>query len=372
MAPFSRLLTLLSLLQARRDWPAQVLADRLGISDRTVRRDVDRLRDLGYRIQSVKGPAGGYRLEAGSNLPPLLFVDDQAVVLAVALQTVGLSGTGFEEPAARALATVRQVMPGRLRHRIDALQVATVPEQRGVDEKPVDPAVLVALGSAVRSREVLRFDYAAARSVQAGAPQPLPTPVSVPGGTLPPPRRAEPHHLVARSGRWYLVAWDLDRADWRIFRADRITPLTHTGPRFEPRNLPGGDVRTFVSGRFRGSNGTSLSWPCTGEAVLALPAHDVAPYLADGIVEELPGDRCRVVLGAWSWVALAATLARFDAEIEVVGPPHLAQAFATLARRFTAVASGAAANRLPDLCPEDTTAPAAASPDTTAPTAARA
>jgi predicted DNA-binding transcriptional regulator YafY len=313
------MLTLLSLLQVRRDWPAQVLAERMNISDRTVRRDVDRLRELGYRIQAIKGPDGGYRLDAGSELPPLLFDDDQAVVLAVALQTVGVAGTGFEEPASRALATVRQVMPARLRHRIDALRITAVPESRGVNDLPVDTDVLVAIGAAVRLREVLRFDYATDRPAA--------------DGTLRPPRRVEPHHLVTRGGRWYLVAWDLDKDDWRIYRADKIAPRTHTGPRFEPRGLPGGDVRTFVSGRFKGSNGVNV-WPCNGEVILDLPAREVSPYVGDGVVEELPGGRCRLFVGAWSWAGLAATIGRFDANVEVVGPPELAEAFTVLARRF--------------------------------------
>ena len=313
------MLTLLSLLQAPRDWPARLLAERLSISDRTVRRDVDRLRELGYRIRAIKGPDGGYRLDAGSELPPLLFDDDQAIVLAVALQTVGVAGTGFEEPASRALATVRQVMPARLRHRIDALRVTAVPESRGANEQPVDTDVLVAIGAAVRTREVLRFDYATDRP---GA-----------DGPLRPPRRVEPHNLVTRSGRWYLVAWDLDREDWRIYSADRITPRTHPGPRFEPRDLPGGDVRAFVAGRFKGSSGADV-WPCNGEVILDLSARDVFPYVDDGVVEELPDGRCRVFLGAWSWASLAATIGRFDADVEVVGPPELADAFTALARRF--------------------------------------
>jgi predicted DNA-binding transcriptional regulator YafY len=321
MATSSRMLTMLSLLQARRDWPAQLLAERLNISDRTVRRDVDRLRELGYRIRAIKGPDGGYRLDAGSELPPLLFDDDQAIVLAVALQTVGLAGTGFDEPAARALATVRQVMPARLRHRIDALRVTAVPDSRAADEHPVTTDVLVALGTAVRRREVLRFDYASDRP-DADA-------------VLRPPRRVEPHHLVTRSGRWYLVAWDLDRQDWRTFRADRMVPRTHTGPTFEPREVPGGNVHTFVAGRFKGSDGGDV-WPCNGEVILNLAARGVAPYVGDGVVEELPDGRCRVFLGAWSWAGLAATIGRFDADVEVVGPPDLAEAFSILGRRFTA------------------------------------
>src|SRR4051812_46537791 len=135
----ARMLMLLSLLQTRRDWPGRVLAERLEVTPRTVRRDVDRLRALGYRVRAIKGPDGGYRLDAGSELPPLLFDDDQAVALAVALQTAAGSGAGVEEAAARALATVRQVLPARLRHRIDLLRVTTVPPATPV----VEPAVLL-------------------------------------------------------------------------------------------------------------------------------------------------------------------------------------------------------------------------------------
>ncbi|MGI5271797.1 helix-turn-helix transcriptional regulator [Nonomuraea sp. CA-218870] len=316
----ARLLALLSLLQARRDWPGALLARRLDVSPRTVRRDVDRLRELGYPIVAVKGPDGGYRLDAGKDLPPLLFDDEQAVALAIALQIATISGAGIEEAAARALTTVRQVMPARLRHRVDTLQITAV-------ERPapqVDSRVLLALSAAVHAHEVLRFDYASAPAASSAAGDG-------------PPRRVEPHHLVTWGGRWYLVAWDLGRRDWRIFRADRITPRTPAGPRFTPRELPGGDVAAYVTSRFRGSG--SGDWPCRGEVILGLPAADVSRYVRDGVVEELGPDRCRLVLGSWSWPGLAADLGRFDAPIEVVGPPELKDAFARLARRFAAAAT---------------------------------
>ncbi|MFJ8791788.1 helix-turn-helix transcriptional regulator [Streptomyces sp. NPDC102462] len=320
----ARLLSLLSLLQARRDWPGQLLAERLEVSPRTVRRDIDRLRELGYPIVAAKGPDGGYRLGAGSRLPPLLFDDDQAVALAVALRTAAATGAGIEEAAARALNTVRQVMPARLRHRVDALEVTAV-ERAGARPHPqVDPQVLVALSAAVRDREVLRFDY---------------SPVFAPGadGTgraVAPPRRAEPHHLVTWGARWYLVAWDLDRDDWRTFRVDRMAPRTPTGPRFTPREVPGGDVAAFVAGRFQGFDGSG-GWPCRGEVILDLPASVVSAYSRDGIVEELGPHRCRLLLGAWSWVGLATAIGRFDADIQVIGPPELRDAFTLLAHRYT-------------------------------------
>jgi biotin operon repressor len=303
-----RLLSLLSLLQARRDWPGPLLADRLGVTPRTVRRDVDRLRELGYPVRAMKGPEGGYRLDPGADLPPLLFDDGQAVAIAVALQLAVTSGADIGDDAARALATVRQVMPVRLRHRIDAVPVTAV--EQGGARPQVDPAVLIAVGAAVRAREILRFDYGAAI------------------------RRAEPHHLITRAGRWYLVGWDLDRADWRTYRADRITPRVPGGPRFAPREVPGGDLAAFVNARFRGSDPGSTGWPCQGEVLLDRPAAEVSAFAGDGIVEEIGPGRCRLILGSWSWIGLAAALGRFDADFEIVGPAELRAAAARLARRY--------------------------------------
>ena len=312
-----RLLSLLSLLQARRDWPGQLLAERLKVTPRTVRRDIDRLRALGYPVVAVKGRDGGYRLEAGAEVPPLLFDDDQAVAVTVALQLAAGSGADIGDAATRALATMRQVMPARLRHRVDGVQVTVV--ERGAERaaEKVDSAVLLGLSAAVRAREVLRFDYESEE----------------PDGFRP-PRRVEPHHLINRAGRWYLVCWDLGRDDWRIFRADRMTLKTPTGPRFTPRELPGGDVAAFVNARFKGAAGGRDAWPCQGEAVVDLPAAEVAPFAGDGVVEPLGADRCRIVAGAWSWVGLAASLGRFDAAVHIVGPVELRNAALLLARRY--------------------------------------
>ncbi|MQY30834.1 helix-turn-helix transcriptional regulator [Nocardia aurantia] len=315
----ARLLALLSLLQARRDWPGTLLAERLAVSPRTVRRDVDRLRELGYPIAAVKGPDGGYRLGAGAELPPLLFDDDQAVAVTVALRLAATAGAGIEEAAVRALNTIRQVLPARLRHRVDALRITAVGDAA---TPAVDPDVLVAIGAAVHAREVLRFDYG---------------PTGDPGEAIA-PRRVEPHHLVTRDGRWYLIGWDPDRDDWRVFRADRIGLRTPNGPRFTPRDLPGGDVAAFVTGRFRGSD--TPGWPCRGEVVLRRPAADVSPFVHDGLVEALGPDRCRLITGSWSWIALAAAIGRFDTDFEIVGPPELRAASATLARRHAAAAQG--------------------------------
>jgi predicted DNA-binding transcriptional regulator YafY len=308
----SRMLALLSLLQTPRDWPGHVLAERLEVSPRTVRRDVDRLRELGYRIGAIKGPDGGYRLAAGSELPPLLFDDDQAVAIAVALQTVRSSGVDIEEGAARALATVRQVMPSRLRHRVDGIRFT------GTESTTrVDPAVLEAASAAVRDRQVLRFDYGSDHDR--------------------PARRTEPHAVVAREGRWYLLAWDREAEDWRTFRLDRMHPRIPTGPSFTPRPLPAADAQTYLAARAKGST-TEDRWPCVGEVVIALPAREVAPWVGEDELEELPDGSCRVTVGSWSWVGVLASVARFDAPFTVLGPPALREAAGMLAGRFAEAA----------------------------------
>jgi predicted DNA-binding transcriptional regulator YafY len=216
-------------------------------------------------------------------------------------------------------------MPGRLRRRVDAVVVVGMP-RAGAPQ--TDTAVLLAVTNAARAREQLRFDYRPAVLDPGEAADRL-------------PRRVEPHHVLNRGGRWYLLAWDLDRNDWRTFRIDRITPRSPTGPRFEPRAVPGGDVATFVAARFRGNADPTAGegWPCEGTVILHVPASEVAPYLTEGSVEPLELDRCRLTMGAWSWAGLAASIARTDADIEVVEPPELAQAFAELARRATAAAA---------------------------------
>lgn len=312
------MLKLLSLLQARRDWPGPLLAERLEVSDRTLRRDVDHLRQLGYRINAIKGPDGGYRLDAGSELPPLLFDDDQAIALAIALQVAAASGVADGEAALRALSTVRQVMPSRLRHRIDSVAFTALPTASVM----VKPEILIDVNAAVRARETLRFDYVS---------------VGYSGETEPSRKRTEPHHIVFSGGRWYLVAWDLDIEEWSVFRVDRITPRIPTGPRFTPRTVPGGDVHDFLAARFKGSERANI-WPCTGTVVLDLPAHAVAPFVPDGTVDDIGPGRCRLTIGSWSWVALAASIARFDAAITQVTPSELADAFGVLSVRLGAAA----------------------------------
>ncbi|WP_264031388.1 helix-turn-helix transcriptional regulator [Cellulosimicrobium sp. SH8] len=330
-----RLLRLLSLLQARRDWPGPALAERLDVSPRTVRRDVDRLRELGYPVRATKGPDGGYRLDAGADVPPLLFDDEQAVAVAIALRTGALPGV--EDAAARALATIRQVMPARLRTRIDALEVTAVPGRRERSLPAVRPDVLVAVGTAASERRVLRFDY------DGGTGEVLRAPGSGAGEGFRAPRRVEPHHVVTWGGRWYLVAWDLDRDDWRTFRIDRMAPREGVGARFERRALPAPDVATFIAERF-----TQPVMPVRGTVELELDAAVVAAWAGSGALVEAVGEgRCRLTAGSWSWGGLAGWFGIFDAPFTVVGPEDLRAAVARLAARATAAAAPAAAGRPP-------------------------
>src|SRR5215213_7208651 len=198
----SRLLTLLSLLQGRRDWPGGELAERLEVSGRTVRRDVERLRGLGYPVESLTGPAGGYRLRAGAAMPPLLLDDDEAIAIAVGLRTAArASVTGIEETAVRALVKLEQVLPSHLRRRVRALQAATTTVPTG--GPTVDPQCLTVLAAACRDHERVRFAYSGRDGAESR-------------------REVEPHSLVNVGRRWYLVAWDRRREDWRTFRVDRI------------------------------------------------------------------------------------------------------------------------------------------------------
>src|SRR5207248_10682 len=208
----SRLLALLSLLQARRDWPGTKLADRLEVSARTVRRDIDRLRRLGYPVESLTGPAGGYRLRAGSAMPPLLLDDEEAIAIAVGLRTAARSNvTGIDETAVRALVKLEQVLPAHLRRRVSALGAATWTLPAG--GPTVDPRHLTEIAAACRDHECLRFGYQRRDGTESR-------------------RDTEPHALVNQGRRWYLVAWDRAREDWRTFRVDRMTKPAATGARF--------------------------------------------------------------------------------------------------------------------------------------------
>ncbi|MGW5400963.1 helix-turn-helix transcriptional regulator [Streptomyces sp. NPDC003952] len=246
----ARLLSLLSLLQTPREWPGSELAERLRVSARTIRRDIDRLRELGYPVEATLGAEGGYRLVAGAAMPPLVLDDEEAVAIAVGLRAgAGHAIEGVEEASVRALAKLEQVLPGRLRRRVGALQSATVAVTRG-DGASVDPRTLTAIASAVAGPERLRFAY---RDREGTASR----------------RLVEPYRLVSTGSRWYLVAYDMEREDWRTFRVDRVSEPSATGVRFAPRELPM-DAEEFVRRGLRGGE-TTYTVDVTFEGSAGLP-----------------------------------------------------------------------------------------------------
>jgi predicted DNA-binding transcriptional regulator YafY len=308
----ARLLTLLSLLQTPREWPGSELARRLGVSLRTVRRDVDRLRDLGYPVEASMGVLGGYRLVAGTAMPPLLLDDDEAVAIAVGLRTAaGQAVTGIDEAAVRALAKLEQVLPSRLRHRVGALGAATVPAPDAY-ATPVDPAHLTAIAAAIANRERVRLRYTAADG--AGSR-----------------RHVEPHRLVCAGRRWYLVAYDLDRDGWRIFRVDRIDAPQPTGARVTPRELPAPDAAAYVTEKMY-----SLVPVHSAVATLHAPIDEVRGRIGDGPsdLEPIDAGRCRLRSHTDTLEWLAFALLRLGCEFEVHEPPELREHLRALGERL--------------------------------------
>ncbi|WP_246148111.1 helix-turn-helix transcriptional regulator [Nonomuraea turkmeniaca] len=318
--PAARLLRLLSLLQSRTDWPGPELADRLGVSTRTIRSDIERLRDLGYPVSATSGTAGGYRLGPGARLPPLLLDDEEAVAVAVGLRTAAAQTVGgIEETSLRALAKLEQVLPARLRPRLAALTAYTVPVPGG--GPPVDSGVLATLASACRDRRRLRFDY-----------------LDHDGNAT--VRDTEPHRLVSTGRRWYLVAWDVDRDDWRTFRIDRLTPRTPMGPSFPSRWMPPGDAIDFVT-----KGVASTLGPCRTVATVRAPASAVSERVPPvARVEHLDDERCLLHIGAATPLTLAVYLAALGLPFTVDGPAELLAALRQVARHCTgAVPDGGAA-----------------------------
>ncbi len=298
----TRILRLLSLLQSRRYWSGGELADRLEVSSRTLRRDIDRLRDLGYPVEARRGVDGGYQLAAGAVLPPLLLDDEEAVAIGVGMHTAIQAGTvtGIEESSVRALSKVIQVMPSRLRRRIDALAAMTVPASWPESANSVAAHVLVALAQACRDGERLEFAYTA----RTGEP-------SI--------REVDPHRLVLMGRRWYLVAWDLTRFDWRTFRLDRLQEPKATGARAIPRRLPTEDAAEFVR-----SSIESVPQRHRVEVFIHATAATVRERIGPwGILEDVGPKRCRFEMSADSldWPTLA--LGKAAAEFEVSSPPEL-------------------------------------------------
>ena len=310
----ARLLRLLSLLQTRPNWSGAELADRLGMSDRTIRRDIERLRDLGYPVHAARGVAG-YRLGAGAALPPLLLDDDEAVAVAVGLRTAAAGIRGIEEASLGALTKLEQLLPSRLRRRVNAVQASTLPVPGDGAGPRVDPAVLAMLAGACRDRERLHMAYRDHH------------------GSL--GRRAvEPYRLVSWGRRWYLVAWDLDREGWRILRIDRVEPttVTPTGQRFTPRELPeGGDLAAYVSRRV-----SAAAWRYHARVRVHAPAEEIRRRIpaAAGVVEAVDEGTCLLRTGADTLETLAVYLGMLGADFKVDEPPELVAHLRDLADRY--------------------------------------
>lgn len=316
----ARLLQLLSLLQTPREWPGSELADRLQVSRRTVRRDVDRLRDLGYPVHATMGADGGYRLVAGKALPPLVLDDEEAVAIAVGLRAgAGHAVDGIEEASVRALAKLEQVLPSRLRHRVNTLGAATssLVYGGGGDGASIAPETLTVLASATSGHERLRFSYEAADGARTR-------------------RLTEPYRLISAGRRWYLVAYDLDRDDWRTFRVDRVGDPFATGARFAPREVPTGDTAEFMRATvWRAAPSFEL------DVTFDAPAAEVARRLPPsfGTPEATGADSCRLhstVQDSLEWAAMRLAMAGVDFTVQ--GPAELAEQVGKLGRRLTRAA----------------------------------
>lgn len=322
----ARLLKLLSLLQTPREWPGGELAERLDVSPRTIRRDVDRLRDLGYPVEASRGSVGGYRLVAGAAMPPLLLDDEEAVAIAVGLRAgAGHAIEGVDEASVRALAKLEQVLPSRLRHRVSVLQNATVPLTRG-DGATIDPRTLTTLASAATGRERLRFAYRSGDGTRTK-------------------RQVEPYRLVSTGQRWYLVAYDLGREDWRTFRVDRVGEPYATGARFAPRPLPaegaGSDARSEDAAKFLARSMRRMKPELCLDVWFEAPAEFVAARLPAHLGAPEPDGEggCRLrtsCTDSLEWVALR--LALVDCEFSVQGPPQLVEYLDSLGARLTRAA----------------------------------
>jgi predicted DNA-binding transcriptional regulator YafY len=308
----ARLLRLLSLLQTPRDWTGADLAERLDVDVRTVRRDIGKLRSLGYPVHATPGIAG-YRLGAGAKLPPLLLDDEEAVAVAIGLRAAaGGTIAGIEESSLRALAKLEQVLPSALRHRVRLLRSVTVSVP--ATGATVDPEDLMAIAAACRDRLRLRFDYRAHDGTEGV-------------------RVTEPHRLVNGGGRWYLIGWDVDRADWRTYRVDRMRPRVPTGPRFAPRQAPDVDLARYLA-----EGVSTRAYRYQALVTVGLPAEVAARQIPAtvGVLEAVDGDSCLLHIGANSLDEMALYLGLFRFPFVVQRPPELITTLRELADRLAA------------------------------------
>jgi predicted DNA-binding transcriptional regulator YafY len=314
----SRLLELLSLLQGRRDWPGAELAERLEVSGRTIRRDMERLRGLGYPVESLSGPAGGYRLRAGTAMPPLLLDDDEAIAIAVGLRTAARSSVaGIEETSVRALVKLEQVLPAHLRRRVSALGSATIaPPATG---PTVDPQHLTVIATACRDSECLRFAYRSRDGTDTR-------------------RDVEPHSLVNLGRRWYLVAWDRRREDWRSFRVDRLSRPASTGVSFAARKLPARDAAAYVDQSISGAPNRYAA-RVTVQASMEEITSRLPPYW--GTFKPIDAHTCEYRTGDDDLGWLAMRIAMLGVDITVHEPPELIEHLRALSRRLDRAAASA-------------------------------
>ncbi|CAN5470672.1 YafY family protein [soil metagenome] len=319
MSTSARMLSLLSLLQTHRFWPGDELSSRLEVSPRTLRRDIDRLRDLGYAVDASRGVAGGYQLRAGGSLPPLVLSDDEAVAIAVGLRSASAGSVGgMAETSVLALTKVIALMPPRLRRRMDALASQTDAPGPWAGSPTIDAQVLTTLAQACRDDELLIFGYTAKESETPQLAR----------------RRVEPHRLVSLGRRWYLVAYDRDRAAWRSFRVDRMTGPEATGQRFRPRDLPASDALSFVQAGIR-----QMSQRYAVRVVIDAPVEVVRRAVSHwGEVEPAPDSRpgCRLIMNVDDLQWPLMVLAQIDAPIAVESPDELRDALRRTAERFAA------------------------------------
>ncbi|MEP9363401.1 YafY family protein [Nocardioides sp. CN2-186] len=310
MSTSARMLRLLSLLQTHRYWPGGELSERLEVSPRTLRRDIDRLRDLGYAVDAVRGVSGGYQLRAGGSLPPLLLEDEEAVAIAVGLRTTASGAVaGLEETSIQALTKVIGLMPPRLRRQMDALRSQTdgVPWGGGPQ---LDAGVLTTLAQACRDDELVTFGYTA----RAGDPS---------------ARRVEPHRLVSLGRRWYLVGYDRDRQDWRSFRVDRVAEPEATGQRFRPRELPAEDAPAFVRAGIQ-----SMPQRYAVRVRFASGLDEVTSYAGRWAGIEPDGDGCVMTMNTDTLDWPMMVLAHLDLDFTVEEPQELVDLVARVAGRF--------------------------------------
>lgn len=306
----ARLLALLGLLQSRADWTGAELAQRLDVSDRTVRKDVDRLRALGYPVEAVRGPGGHYRLGVGSKLPPLLLDEDEAVAVVIGLRT-GTAAPGIEEISAQALAKLEHVLPDKLRRRVDAVREAVTPGPENTDtnvaDPVVDPALVAEVAAAIRDHEELRFDHQGQR------------------------HQVEPYRLVSWQRRWWVVGRTAATDSWAPYRLDLMEIRRPGGRRFTPTPLPGEDYTAFVLREV-----AHAGWTVHARIAVDAPAEDVMARInpAVGVVETVDDEHCVLVTGADSVEMIAVYIGLLGLDFHVTDPPELVEQIRIVGSRY--------------------------------------